>query len=228
MTADELTWEPPGPGQWYYSAEHLPGPVSTLFAELFPQVAVGWERGTERYGLPPNRGRFGPVGRFLYFSTGVTRPRRPRGARAHRRGDAGHRALARRPAALVAGDPAGRGGREPRAPGRGPRGARRLDPGRPRRPGRRSLPAVGARALRADGRAGRAPGVPLVDAARGWGLDTAALYEALAGSAASTASGEALFERIAAGLRDAGVHDVVDLERGPRPRRRRRRRPRRS
>ena len=65
-----MTWEPPGPGQWYYSAEHLPGAVSTLFADLFPPVAEGWGRGAARYGLPPHPGTFGPVGRFLYFSPG--------------------------------------------------------------------------------------------------------------------------------------------------------------
>ena len=67
-----MTWEPPGPGQWYYSAEHLPGAVSTLFADLFPPVAEGWGRGAARYGLPPHPGTFGPVGRFLYFSPGQT------------------------------------------------------------------------------------------------------------------------------------------------------------
>jgi phosphohistidine swiveling domain-containing protein len=211
MTSEELTWDPPGPGQWYYSAEHLPGPVSTLFAELLPQVAVGWERGAERYGLPPNRGRFGPVGRFLYFSMGspvLDNPEERERTAAETlaterwRDDLRRWSLETRPVvmatsrALLAED---LGALE--VPGLAAHVDRAVAHFLRWAPEHFSLMAV-------QGCAGGA----LMDAARGWGLDTAALYEALAGSAASTASGEALFERIAAGLRDAGVHDVVDLE----------------
>ncbi len=86
MSADDLTWEPPGPGQWYPSPEHMPTPVTRLFAELFQQVAVGWSWGAERYGLPPNHGTFGSVNCWFFYSPGVPGtadvesldPRRPR------------------------------------------------------------------------------------------------------------------------------------------------------
>ncbi len=211
MTSEELTWDPPGPGQWYYSAEHLPGPVSTLFAELFPQVAVGWERGTQRYGLPPNRGRFGPVGRFLYFSVGSPVPDDPEAlertaaetlATERWRDDLRRWSEGTRPVVVAA-------SRALLAEDLGALDASTLAAHVDRAVAHFLRWAPEHFALMAvHGCAGGA----LVEAARGWGLDTAALYEALAGSAASTASVEALFERIAAGLRDAGVHDVVDLE----------------
>ena len=34
MSSDEVVWEPPGPGQWYYVVEHLPGAVSMPLDEL--------------------------------------------------------------------------------------------------------------------------------------------------------------------------------------------------
>lgn len=74
MSADDLTWVPPGPGQWYASPEHMPEPVTTLFAELFPQAAVGWASGAERYGLPPNHGIFGDSNRWFFYSPGMPGP----------------------------------------------------------------------------------------------------------------------------------------------------------
>lgn len=34
MSPHELTWEPPGPGQWYAAPEHMPTPVTRLFARI--------------------------------------------------------------------------------------------------------------------------------------------------------------------------------------------------
>ena len=122
MSADELTWEPPGPGQWYPSPEHMPTPVTRLFAELFPLVAVGLGAGVPtRYGLPPNHGAFGAVN-----AGSSTRPARPgvvdvEALDAHGRGDAGDRALDRRPRRLARRGPAGHGRREPGAARRGSR-----------------------------------------------------------------------------------------------------------
>ena len=50
------------------------------------------------------------------------------------------------------------------------------------------------------------------EAAEGWGLDRRALFESLAGSAGATASGQSLLDRIAAGLREAGVDDVESVD----------------
>src|SRR5688572_28458222 len=72
MTSDELIWAAPGPGQWYASPEHMPTPVTRLFAELFQQVAAGWAEGADRYGLPPNHGRFGVVNGWFYYSPGAS------------------------------------------------------------------------------------------------------------------------------------------------------------
>ncbi|MEQ1787494.1 MAG: hypothetical protein ABL966_10600, partial [Acidimicrobiales bacterium] len=71
MSTDDLTWAPPGPGEWYASMEHMPTPVTRLFAELFVQVAVGWAQGADRYGLPPNHGRFASVNCWFFYSPGV-------------------------------------------------------------------------------------------------------------------------------------------------------------
>ena len=63
----ERTWEPPGPGQWYASPEHLPEPVSTLGGELLEILASGWRTGTDRYGLPPNTGTFAESNRWWFY-----------------------------------------------------------------------------------------------------------------------------------------------------------------
>jgi pyruvate,water dikinase len=68
---DDLRWAPPGPGMWFASAEHLPRPVSGLMAELLPRAGAGWRRGTDEYGLPPNTGTFGIVNCWGYYSPGV-------------------------------------------------------------------------------------------------------------------------------------------------------------
>ena len=62
----------------------MPTPVTRLFAELFPQVAVGWARGADRYGLPPNHGTFGAVNCWFYYSPGHAEARRRRSPRPRR------------------------------------------------------------------------------------------------------------------------------------------------
>lgn len=210
MSADD-PWEPPGPGQWYYSAEHLPGAVSTLYAEIFPPIFRGWADGAERYGLPPHPATFGPVGRFLYYSPGVARPidaealeRAAEETLATRRWRSDLRTWAEetRPKvvaasrALLASD------------------LSKLDDGALAdhvsdavahfhrwAPQHFALMSVQATA-----------GGELFEAASGWGLDPAKLLESLAGTAYATSSGEALLDRIAAGIRAAGMLAFDDLD----------------
>jgi hypothetical protein len=74
VEADGLIWEPPGPGQWYPSKEHMPTPMSGLMAALLPIAGRGWGLGSERYGLPPNTGAFGVVNCWGYYSPGRRPP----------------------------------------------------------------------------------------------------------------------------------------------------------
>lgn len=56
---DGLTWEAPGPGLWGRDAGHFPGPVTTLFAELFsPAFATGTARSLARYGSPSHHAEY--------------------------------------------------------------------------------------------------------------------------------------------------------------------------
>jgi rifampicin phosphotransferase len=211
VSADDLTWEPPGPGQWYYSAEHLPGAVSTLYAEIFPPIFRGWAEGAEQYGLPPHRATFGPVGRFLYYSPGVPGP-----VDAEALGRAAERTLATqrwradlrtwaeqtRPTVVAAGRALLRTDLtalddEALADHMSDAVAHFHRWG----PQHFALMSVQATALGA-----------LFEAASEWGLDPADLLESLAGTASATASGEALLERIAAGVRAAGLSDVQHLD----------------
>jgi pyruvate,water dikinase len=211
VTTEDPQWEPPGPGQWYYSAEHLPGAVSTLFADLFLPVARGWATGAARYGLPSHDGRFGPVGRFLYFSPGADGPvdaaalgRTAEETLATERWRHDLRTWAEetRPAVVAA---------------------------------NRALAAVDLAAVDDEVLAERlgeaaahyqrwAPehfalmpvqgiaGGALMVEAKEWGLDPAEVFEALAGEAASTSSADVLLGRVVAGLRAAGIDRVSDLE----------------
>ena len=168
-------------------------------------MADGWAVGAARYGLPPNRGHFGPSSRCLYYSTGrpVRRRRRRRlGRRAAEtlaterwRDDLRRWAEETRPAVVAA----SRALLAVELGGAGRRGA-----GRPRRAAvdhfEHWAPEHFAAHDGADGAGGA-----LIEAAVAWGLDPAELFEALAGAAGATASGDALLERIAAGLRAAGA-----------------------
>ena len=211
MTADQPTWTAPGPGQWFYSAEHLPGALSTLFVEIFVPIFRGWAIGAERYGLPPNPATFGSVGRFLYYSPGVPGPvdvgelerTAQRSLATERWRDdlrtwrdetrptvvAGSRALLA--ADLAALDDAGLAAHVEAAVAHFARWA----------PEHFALMSVGGSA-----------GGALFEAAADWGLDAAVLFEALAGEATATSSADALLARIASGAREAGLTTVRDLD----------------
>ena len=160
MTADELTWTPPGPGQWFTALEHMPTPVTRLFAELFEQVAVGLARGAERYGLPPNHGTFGAVNCLVLLLARRARGAGRRRARPAGRRDARHPALGAGPDPLARGAAPGHRRRQPGPPGRGPARAVRRRAGRPRRPGDRALPRARPAALRGGARRRRGRGAP--------------------------------------------------------------------
>jgi pyruvate,water dikinase len=213
MSDDQTTWEPPEPGVWFYSAEHLPGPVSTLFATIAPPLFHGWAVGAARYGMPPNPARFGGINRFLCYTPGEVRAAEvdldelERAARhsldtERWRADLRTWADETRPTVVAAS-----------------RALLAVD-----------LPALDDSALADHLEAavahlqrwgpehfaltyvqGTAGGV-LMEAAEGWGLDRMELFESLAGTASATASADALLGRIAAGLRAAGRSTVDDLD----------------
>ncbi len=148
VSTDDLTWEPPGPGQWYASPEHMPTPVTRLFAELFRQVAVGWARGADRYGLPPNHGTFGAVNCWFYYSQGTPKPVDVDRLDAARGGDARHPAMARGPGPLARGAATSHGGHESRPARGGPDRPDGRGAGRPPRADDRALPRAWPSALR--------------------------------------------------------------------------------
>lgn len=46
-------WEAPGEGMWFQDIEHLPGPCTRFFGDVFTDAATkGFERGFSRYALP--------------------------------------------------------------------------------------------------------------------------------------------------------------------------------
>lgn len=50
---DELTWEPPGPGTWFWDAGHASRPTSKVVQELLPgTMRAGFPQFTAPYGLP--------------------------------------------------------------------------------------------------------------------------------------------------------------------------------
>ena len=60
VSTDDLTWEPPGPGQWYASPEHMPTPVTRLFAELFRRSRWGGHGAPTATGCRRTTGPSGP------------------------------------------------------------------------------------------------------------------------------------------------------------------------
>ena len=210
MSTDDLTWDPPGPGQWYPSPEHMPTPVTRLFAELFQHVAVGWAWGAERYGLPPNHGRFGAVNSWYFYSPGVpgvadvdALDRTAEETLATRRwiGDLARWHEVVRPSVvaesrtLLAEDLEAMTDAE-----LADHVERAIDHFLTNGP-EHFASVHGAAAAGA-----------LCQAAAGWGLDLPALVRELAGQADAPTSAERLFDRIAAGLRAAGRDRVESLD----------------
>ena len=221
VSTDDLTWEPPGPGQWYASPEHMPTPVTRLFAELFPRVAVGWARGAERYGLPPNHGTFGAVNCWFYYSPGAPGPvdvdrstrARPRRSPPERwRGDLGQWHEVLRPAVVAS---------EPGAARRGPRRPVGRGAGRPRRAGDRALPHARRRSTSLRCTATRPPGRSAAGGRAAGASTRASWCEALAGPGRRVhVRRSSLFDRIADGLRAAGTRRARRPRRGAGGRRR--------
>lgn len=200
---DELHWEPPGPGVWFPSAEHMPTPGCQLLVELLPHASTGWQAGADRYGLLPNGSAFGASNRWFFFSPGVPVPPDVAGLDeraefalvtkrwtvelAHWHAEvrpavvAESRALLAAP--LPALDDAALAGHVQAA----------VDHFRARAP--MHFAAVeGSLAIGA-----------LLEATAGWGLDGRAVIDALAGSGPASSSAARLLERIATGLRAAGA-----------------------
>jgi hypothetical protein len=188
----------------------MPTPVTRLFAELFPLVAVGWAQGADRYGLPPNHGQFGAVNGWFYYSPGTPEvedvdglDRRAAETLATRRwvGDLAHWQQTLRPAtvaasrSLLAEDLAALSDAEL---------ADHVDRaiGHFLRHGPEHFAAVH----------GAAAAGALVQAASAWDVDRAVLIEALAGQAEASTSAERLLDRIAIGLREAGRDGIDDLD----------------
>ena len=57
--------------------EHFPRPVSVLFADLFPPITIGWQRGAARYGETSAAARWGTVNCWLYYGAGDQPPPDP-------------------------------------------------------------------------------------------------------------------------------------------------------
>ena len=63
----ELTWEAPGPGDWWLVKEHFPYPLSRMFAALFPAVTIGWKNGGARYGLATGDAQWAAINGWIYY-----------------------------------------------------------------------------------------------------------------------------------------------------------------
>ena len=211
MDADALRWDPPGPGQWYASKEHMPTPMSGLMAELLPLAGRGWRLGTDRYGLPPNSGTFGVVNCWGYYTPG-------------QRGAVDLEALAATAAETLATRrwrlDLARWRDEVRpavtAVSRGllSEDLSALDDAALAEHVQATIDhfaAQGPEHFAAMPRGAAALGA-LLQAAESWGLDRRAVLEALAGSSPASASAERQYERIAGALRTAGVHAPASLE----------------
>ena len=208
--SDELQWDPPGPGMWFPTVEHLPAPMCGLLEELLPHAATGWAMASERYGLAPNAAAFGASCRWGFYSPGtpsgadvdaldaraaVTLAERSwRGVMQRWHDDVRPRAMARS-RALVTADVAALDDA-----GLAAHVAECIEHWRVHAP------------LHFDAVEGALAAGELMEAAREWGLDPVAVLVALAGSATATSSAERLFDRIAAGLDVAGADELVDLE----------------
>ena len=67
--AQDVRWEPPGPGGWWLELGHFPRPLSRLYAGLFGPVTEGWARGAARYGQARGSSRTAVVNGWLYFGS---------------------------------------------------------------------------------------------------------------------------------------------------------------
>lgn len=206
---DELEWEPPGPGVWFPSAEHMPTVACQLLVELLPIASTGWGIGADRYGLLPNTAAFGSSNRWCFYSPGVPAPvdvdglearaaetlatRRWRGE-LRRWHDEVRPAVVAESRALLAQDLPALDDAALAA-----HVARAVEHFRTRSP-QHFEAAEGAAAAGA-----------LLQATGAWGLEPRAVVDALAGGSTASSSAERLLDRIAAGLRAAGVTEVGSL-----------------
>ncbi|MBV8958878.1 MAG: hypothetical protein JO087_08925, partial [Actinobacteria bacterium] len=68
--ASEMPWDPPGPGMWFLTREHLGTPLCRLLFEIFPPTTRGWETGGATYGFPVGHPGWGLVNHWAYYSPG--------------------------------------------------------------------------------------------------------------------------------------------------------------
>lgn len=204
MTAvDDLHWEPPGPGLWFPSDEHMPTPGCRLLVELLPHTGTGWGIGAARYGLLPNPAAFGASGCWFFFSPGVPQPadvavleERAADALATTRWRVELRRWHEevRPAVVA----------ENRALLAAPLAD--LDDGELAAHVQAAVDQFTTRApMHFAAAEGTLAAGALLEATNAWGLDGRAVVEALAGAASATTSAERLLDRIAAGVRAAGA-----------------------
>ena len=67
----DLTWEAPGPGDWWLVREHFPNTLSRMLSSLFPAVTIGWKHGAARFGLPIGEARWADVNGWVYYGPQV-------------------------------------------------------------------------------------------------------------------------------------------------------------
>jgi phosphohistidine swiveling domain-containing protein len=65
-------WDAPGPGMWFMAREHVPVPVSRIYAELLSHAATGWATSAERYGLAEGPPQWGNVNGWMYYGPGTS------------------------------------------------------------------------------------------------------------------------------------------------------------
>jgi pyruvate,water dikinase len=196
---------------WFPSAEHLPAPVSRLVAELLPIAADGWAVGARRYGLVRSTPAFGFSNRWGFYSPGpppdpdleaLDRAAAETLAEERWNDDVRRWREDQRPAVLAASQ----------ALLAEPIEAydddalldhvvRALDHAVVHMPQHFAATVWGYGALGA-----------LLHAARAWDVDPKAIILAFVGSSAATSSAEVLFDRVAAGLDEAGVPAITDLD----------------
>jgi phosphohistidine swiveling domain-containing protein len=57
---------------WFMAREHVPVPVSRLYAELLSHAATGWATSAERYGLAEGPPSWGNVNGWMYYGPGTS------------------------------------------------------------------------------------------------------------------------------------------------------------
>lgn len=66
-----MTWEPPGPGVWFLTREHLGAPLCRLLFDIFPPTTRGWRTGGATYGYPVGTPAWGLANHWGYYSPGA-------------------------------------------------------------------------------------------------------------------------------------------------------------